>query len=158
MASLSVGDHIPTFTLPDQNGQPVSSEALVAEGPVVLFFYPQDFTVGCTAEACAFRDAHEDFSDAGVRVVGISSDGIKSHADFVAKHGLPYTLLSDDKGQVRKAFGAPRFLLGLADGRVTYVVDGQGVIRHVFNSMVQATRHVQEALQIVTSLASEASV
>jgi peroxiredoxin Q/BCP len=113
--------------------------------PVVVFFYPKDDTPGCTAEACSFRDRYEAFAEAGAEVVGISSDSPESHRRFAARHGLPFLLLSDADGAARSAYGVPR-TLGLLPGRVTYVIDAQGVVRHIFNSQFRPARHIEEAL------------
>ena len=150
--AINVGDIAPDFTLPDGVGNSVNLKALLNKGPVVLYFYPADHTSGCTAEACSFRDAYEDFQSAGASVVGVSSDSVESHRSFSTKHGLPFTLVSDANGEVRKAYGVRRSFLGLIPGRVTYVIDRGGVVRHLFESQVQATRHVQEALQVVKEL------
>jgi peroxiredoxin Q/BCP len=151
-----VGDRAPTFRLKTQKGDEVSLDDLTAKGPVVVFFYPKDETAGCTAEACAFRDAFEDFCAAGASVVGISSDSVGSHDRFANRHKLPFLLMADEGGKVRSAFGVPK-TLGIMPGRVTYVIDRKGVVRHVFNSQIQAGRHVEEALAVVRRLASEAA-
>lgn len=105
--------------------------------PVVVYFYPKDDTPGCTAEACAFRDQYQDFTQAGAEVIGISSDGPESHAHFAGKHRLPFVLLSDQGGAVRKAYGVSA-MLGLLPGRVTFVLDKSGTIRHMFSSQLRA--------------------
>src|SRR6516164_1235967 len=111
LARLSLGRMIqegqpaPSFTLKDASGKPWTLEALRAKGPVVLFFYPRDESPICTREVCSFRDAHQDFVDTGATVVGVSSDSEESHAEFARKRRVPYLLLSDPGGQVRKAFG-----------------------------------------------------
>ena len=117
-------------------------------GAVVLYFYPKDDTPGCTVEACGFRDAYEDFKDAGAEVVGISSDSADAHKAFASKHSLPFTLVADAGGKVRKAYGV-KATLGLLPGRVTYVIDPKGVVRHVFDSQLNPTKHVREALEVI---------
>jgi len=119
---------------------------------VVLYFYPKDDTPGCTKEACSFRDQYQDFQDAGAEVIGVSSDAEASHEKFAAKHRLPFVLLADRSGVVRKQYGVPA-TLGLLPGRVTFVIDRQGIVRHVFNSQLQATRHVEEAIAALRALA-----
>ena len=148
---LGVGDKIPSFSLTNQAGQTVSSTELLGAGPLVIYFYPKDDTPGCTAEACAFRDQYEVFKEAGAEVVGISSDSTESHSGFAARHSLPFVLLSDPGGKLRKQFGARDF--GLIPGRYTYVVDRDGVIRHTFTSQFRATQHVEEALGVIKRLA-----
>jgi peroxiredoxin Q/BCP len=145
---IRVGDIAPDFTLPKQDGSTVSLKELLAKGAVVLYFYPKDDTPGCTAEACSFRDAYEDFKDAGAEVVGISSDSAGSHKAFADRHRLPFVLVSDQGGKVRKLYGVPSTLV-LLPGRVTYVIDAGGVVRHVFNSQLNVGKHVTEALEVL---------
>jgi peroxiredoxin Q/BCP len=142
---VEVGSIAPDFTLPSQSGQMVSLKDFVGEKPVVLFFYPKDDTPGCTKEACAFRDDYEGFGKLDAEVIGISSDSVESHRSFAAKHNLPYTLLSDEERKVRKLYSVPN-TLGLFPGRVTYVIDRGGFVRHVFSSQLGAEKHVEEAL------------
>jgi peroxiredoxin Q/BCP len=141
------GAPAPDFTLPDQDGRPVTLSDLRG-GWVVVYFYPKDDTPGCTAEACSFRDAHEDFVDAGATVLGVSSDGVARHRAFATRHDLPFTLLADEGGAVRRTWGVKR-TLGLLPGRVTYVVDPDGVVRSVFSSQLGATKHHTEALEAI---------
>jgi peroxiredoxin Q/BCP len=148
---IRVGDRAPDFTLPDQDGQVASLKDLLSAGCLVLYFYPKDDTPGCTVEACLFRDENQTFADAGARVVGVSSDSVESHRSFADKCRIPFTLLSDRGGALRARFGVPK-TLGLIDGRVTYVIDGQGTVRHIFNSQIRARKHVEEALRLVRSL------
>ena len=151
MGEIRVGDRFPTFALPDQNGETFRSSEALEKGPLVVFFYPKDETMGCTAEACAFRDSYDVFQEAGATVVGISSDDTKSHRRFADKHGFPFLLLSDTDGAVRRSFGVPK-TLGLLPGRSTYVIDPKGVVRHVFHSQLQAKQHVNEALSAVRGM------
>jgi peroxiredoxin Q/BCP len=148
---LAVGAAAPDFTLRSQSGTEVSLSTFKGQKAVVLFFYPKDETPGCTAEACSFRDEYDAFAEAGAEVIGISSDSAESHASFAAHHRLPMTLLSDPGGRVRQLFGV-KSTLGLLPGRVTFVIDKQGVVRHVFSSQLRATAHVKEALGVVRQL------
>ncbi|HEX2882578.1 MAG TPA: peroxiredoxin [Polyangiaceae bacterium] len=148
---LHVGDSVPDFTLSDQDGQVVSLRELLATGCLVLYFYPKDDTPGCTVEARAFRDEHVEFVREGATVAGVSSDDVECHQQFALKHTLPFRLLSDRGGELRRRFGVPK-TLGLIDGRATYVIDSTGVIRHVFSSLLRARKHVEEAIRIVRSL------
>ena len=148
---LAAGTRAPDFSLEDQNGKRVSLADWRGRKNVVVYFYPKDDTPGCTRESCAFRDQYQDFLDAGAEVIGISSDSSESHRAFAAKHRLPFTLLADPGARVRKAFGVPA-TLGVLPGRVTYVIDKQGVIRHAFNSQLDPRRHVEEALRVIASL------
>lgn len=155
MASgIGTGDKAPDFTLPSQSGEQVRLHDRIGEHVVVLYFYPKDNTSGCTAEACAFRDSHEVFAEAGAEVIGVSSDSVDRHAAFAGKHRLPFTLLSDAGGKVRKQYGVPA-TLGFIPGRVTYVIDRSGTVRHVFNSMTNIDRHVKDALEVVRQLQAE---
>ena len=144
---LKVGDKVPAFSLPDQNGNTINLADYLGKQPVVIYFYPKDDTPGCTAEACSFRDQYEDFKDAGAEVFGISSDSPQKHAAFAKRHGLPFVLLSDEHKRARKLMGVPGDLFGLLPGRVTYVVDDTGAVVHIFNSQLKAERHVKEAIQ-----------
>jgi thioredoxin-dependent peroxiredoxin len=148
---IQTGDKAPDFTLPSQSGEQVRLYDRLGGNAVVLYFYPKDNTSGCTAEACAFRDSYEVFTDAGAEVIGVSSDSVDKHAGFAGKHSLPFTLLSDSGGQVRKLYGVPA-TFGLIPGRVTYVIDRDGTVRHVFNSMTNIGQHVGDALKTVQEL------
>jgi peroxiredoxin Q/BCP len=150
-SNVHVGDQAPDFVLPDRTGKMVRLSDFRGRKAVVLYFYPKDDTPGCTKESCAFRDSYEEFSDAGAEVIGVSSDSAESHGKFTAKHRLPFTLLADQGGQVRARYGVPA-TLGLLPGRVTFVIDRDGVVRHVFNSQLQATQHVTEALEALRRL------
>lgn len=145
MAKVNVGDMAPDFELKDKDGNPVRLSDYRGKQSVVLYFYPKDETAGCTAQACSFRDSYEDFKAAGAEVIGISSDSGRSHTKFAEHHRLPFVLLSDIIGKVRKAYGAYD-LLGLIPGRVTFVIDTQGVVIHKFDSQLSPTKHIQEAL------------
>lgn len=149
--AVRVGDAAPDFTLKDQKGTDVRLKDLLAEKAVVLYFYPADETPGCTAEACSFRDSYEAFKEVGAEVVGVSSDSAASHQGFVTHHRLPFILLADEGGKVRKQYDVPKSLFGLIDGRVTYVIDRQGIVRHVFNSQINPKKHVAEALAALKS-------
>jgi thioredoxin-dependent peroxiredoxin len=149
---VGVGDVAPDFTLTSHSGEEVSLRDFVGKKrAVVLFFYPKDDTPGCTKEACSFRDGYEQFGNLGVEVIGVSSDSVRSHQRFVEKHDLPFVLLSDEGGEVRRLYGVPN-TFGLFPGRVTYVIDQEGVVKHVFSSQLQAARHVEEALEALGSI------
>lgn len=148
---IQQGQPAPTFTLQDASGRPWSLDALRASGPVVLFFYPRDESAICTREVCAFRDAHQDFADTGATVVGISSDGEAAHAAFARKTRLNYLLLSDPGGKVRRAYGIPK-MLGVVDGRATFVIDRAGVVQMAYAAQLVAEGHTQRALETVRAL------
>ena len=150
------GEPAPEVKLTKADGSSVALTALFGKGPVVLYFYPKDETPGCTAEACSFRDQYEDFKAAGAEVIGVSSDDGASHEAFKAHHRLPFTLLSDPGGVAAKAFGVKK-TFGLIAGRVTFVIDRAGVIRHRVDSQIRVQKHVQEALEIVKSLGEKSA-
>jgi peroxiredoxin Q/BCP len=151
---IRAGDKAPDFTLPSQSGAPVRLHDRLGERVVVLYFYPRDNTPGCTAEACAFRDSYEAFTDAGAEVIGVSSDSVARHEAFAGQHELPFTLLSDQGGRVRKSYGVPA-AIGVIPGRVTYVIDREGTVRHSFNSMTNIGQHIGDALKVVRRLQAE---
>lgn len=146
-----VGDQAPDFTLATQDGKMVNLHDFRGEKSVVLYFYPKDNTSGCTAEACAFRDSYEVFKDAGAEVIGISSDSQASHQNFAGKHSLPFILASDPKGATRKSYGVAT-TLGIIPGRVTYIIDKQGIVRHTFSSMTAFDKHVTEAIKTIQTI------
>ncbi|MDM7952018.1 MAG: peroxiredoxin [Cyanobium sp. CZS 25K] len=149
-AALAPGDTAPLIALLDQDGTERRSDRLEGKA-LVLFFYPKDDTPGCTMEACAFRDSYADLQGLGAEVWGLSGDDAASHRRFANRHRLPYPLLVDAGNRVRKAFGVPS-VLGLLPGRVTYVIDGEGVIRHVFNNLLDGPAHRREALEALRGL------
>jgi len=151
MSRIEVGDAAPELTLATHSGERIALADYRGEKAVVLFFYPKDGTAVCTKEACAFRDAYEQFVDAGAVVIGISADSTARHQAFASSHRLPFVLASDENGEARRAFGVPK-TMGFLPGRVTYVIDREGIVRHVFNSQFAADRHVSEALEVVRKL------
>ena len=148
--ALRVGDRLPSFSLVDQNGDSRSSEDLDGQR-LVLFFYPKDDTPGCTLQACSFRDNHDELAGLGAVVWGVSADDAVSHRRFADRHNLPFPLLSDPGSRLRQRFGVPR-TLGLLPGRVTYISDEQGVIRHIFDNLLDGPAHVREARRILQNL------
>ena len=153
--SVDVGDKAPAFTLPTDGGGEVSLKDFKGNA-VVLYFYPKDDTSGCTAEACAFRDALPDFSKVKAQVLGISRDPVKSHDKFKAKYDLTFPLVSDEEGQVCEAYGVwveksmyGRKYMGIE--RSTFVIDGKGVIRNVWHK-VKVPGHADEVLKAAAAL------
>jgi len=144
--SLKVGDRIPHFELLNQHGELFKSETVLGVKPLVVYFYPKDETPGCTAEACSFRDHYEDFLQLGAEVIGISSDGVKSHQKFAARHKLPFILLSDSKKKVQRLFKLPKILFDLYTKRITFVIDKEGLVSYVHSSLMPDT-HIKKALQ-----------
>jgi peroxiredoxin Q/BCP len=155
MPEVRAGDTAPDFELADQQGQPVRLSQFRGRN-VVVFFYPKDDTSGCTIEACRFRDEFERFTDAGTEVIGISNDSSDSHTRFISKYKLPFTLLSDRGGKVRKLFGVKK-TFGIIPGRVTFVIDREGAVRHVFSSQTSPAQHVDEALRVIGGLSGESA-
>ncbi|MBL1210111.1 peroxiredoxin [Geminocystis sp. GBBB08] len=151
MTSLKIGDRAPDFTLPSATGENISLSQFLGKKAIVIYFYPKDDTPGCTAESCAFRDNYDVFTKAGAEVIGISGDSVASHQQFASKYQLPFILLSDSENQVRKLFDVPATLFVLP-GRVTYVIDKEGIVRHIFNSMLDFKAHVDEAIKTIQSL------
>lgn len=148
---VQVGDAAPDFALPTQSGALVRLSDFLDKQAVVLYFYPKDNTTGCTAEACAFRDSYEVFKDAGAEVIGVSADSEESHQQFAAQHRLPFVLLSDGDGDLRRRYGVPT-TFGVLPGRVTYVIDKQGIVRHIFSSQINVQKHVTDALETLRAL------
>jgi len=145
---MKIGDEVPDLELKNQNGEKFRFSELKGKNAFVVYFYPKDFTPGCTKEACSFRDSYEDFKELGAEVIGISADSSKSHSKFVERYKLPYIFLSDKDKKARDAFGVKPSLLGLLPGRETFVFDKDGKLLHRFNSM-SASKHMPEALAVL---------
>jgi peroxiredoxin Q/BCP len=151
---LATGDAAPDFTLPDQNGNPVSLSSLRGQR-VVIYFYPKDDTTGCTKEACNFRDRWADLESQGIRVLGISKDDATSHGKFIAKYSLPFTLLTDAEpcpvATAYHSYGLKKFMgneyMGML--RQTFVVDAEGKLELVYEKVKSETM----ADQILSDLA-----
>lgn len=152
MNPVKVGDKIPLFSLPDQDGKMFHIADYIGKRKLVIFFYPKDGSLNCTREACYFRDLRDVFEEAGAMVVGISGQSVQSHRDFYEKNRLTYTILSDTNNEVRKLFGVPSRAFGFVPGRVTYVTDKEGKVVFIFDSQTETQRHVDEALKIVLLL------
>jgi peroxiredoxin Q/BCP len=152
---LREGDVAPDFELPDQTGALVRlSDVVQRANAAVVYFYPRDDTPGCTLEAIEFREKLSDFAALGAEVLGISGDTVESHRCFADKHTLTFRLLSDAGEAVRTAYGVGK-TLGVMPGRVTFVIDRERRIRHVFSSQLRATAHVREALDDLRKLAQQ---
>jgi peroxiredoxin Q/BCP len=146
--ALKIGDKLPNFKGKDTNGNLFDSQDYIGKQPLVIYFYPKDETKVCTAQACSFRDNYEEFKDLGAEIIGISADSVQSHIKFKSKFNLPFILLSDNDKKLRKLFGVPNDLFGLIPGRVTYVVNKNGIVEMVFNSM-SGKIHIEKALEIL---------
>ena len=149
---MNIGERAPEFELPAAGGKTIRLSDYQGKKTVVLYFYPKDETPGCTIEACKFRDEYEDFVAAGAEVIGVSDDSVEAHDKFAAHHRLPFVLVSDHAGDLRKRYGVKASAFGLIKGRVTFVIDRDGVIRHRFESQVRIGRHVDDALSLVKKL------
>ena len=150
--SLKPGDRLPAFGGPLPGGGEWRSEAQAGR-PLAVFFYPRDFTGGCTREVCSFRDAYGQFRALGADVVGVSRDSVERHAAFREAHRLPFPLLSDVDGRIGRAFGAAGLLP--IHRRKTYVADAEGVVRGVFRHEFRIGRHVERALQLLKTLSAK---
>ncbi len=139
---LAIGTRAPEFVLPDQDGRDVSLTTLLNHGPLVLFFYPADFTPGCTREVCMVRDLYADLTKAGLTAAGISPQGASSHQSFRARHKLPFTLLSDANKTVINMYevNGP---LGIGVRRATYLIDPARIIRDAVLADFRIDRHQQ---------------
>jgi peroxiredoxin Q/BCP len=146
---LKIGDQIPSFSLKDQNGNIRTSNKMCKS--LVLFFYPKDDTPGCTIEACGFRDKYDLFKILGAEVWGISNGSIQSHLGFANKNKLQYPLLCDRNNILRKKFGVPK-KLGLIEGRVTYIINSDGIIIHIFEDLLNGPAHIKEAIKALKKL------
>lgn len=146
--ALSVGDLLPEFTAFSADDSVFSSKSVLGKKNIILYFYPKDNTRVCTAQACSFRDHFEEFMNLDATVIGISSDSAASHRGFISKYRLPFTLLCDPDRKLRRLFGVENDLLGLIPGRTTYIIDREGVVRFIYDSMSGIT-HVMKALEFL---------
>jgi peroxiredoxin Q/BCP len=149
---VKVGDKAPIFESVDDSGNRFSLADYIGKHNIVLYFYPKDDTPGCTREACAFRDNWDALKDYDVVVIGVSSDDVNSHSRFKAKYRLPFILVSDPDGKIRELYGAKGFII---PARVTFIIDKRGVIRHIYNSQLNPTNHVKEALKTLERIRRE---
>ncbi|QZH59126.1 peroxiredoxin [Mycolicibacterium farcinogenes] len=151
MTSLKTGDTVAEFELPDQTGTIRSLTSLLADGPVVLFFYPAAMTPGCTKEACHFRDLAAEFAAAGANRVGISTDPVAKQAKFADIQNFDYPLLSDADGKVAAQFGVKRGLLGklMPVKRTTFVIDTDRTVLGVISSEISMDTHADRALELL---------
>ncbi|HMS88702.1 MAG TPA: peroxiredoxin [Acidimicrobiales bacterium] len=146
---MQAGDQIPDFELPDQTGAPRRLSTLLADGPVVLFFYPAAMTAGCTKEACHFRDLAAEFAEVGAQRVGISMDAVDKQKQFADKHSFDYPLLADTDGAVAKIFGVKRALGILKVKRNTFVIGTDQRLLAEISSEMNMDKHADEALQVL---------
>jgi len=135
-------------------GDNVSLSEFLGKKNVVLYFYPKDETTGCTKEACTFRDNYEELTKLDAEVIGVSGQSVESHISFASHYGLPFILLSDEGNNIRGLYGVPSSM-GIIPGRVTYIIDKKGMVRHIFNSQTQAQKHVEEAKKTLLEIEKE---
>ncbi|HII85775.1 TPA: peroxiredoxin [Candidatus Bathyarchaeota archaeon] len=150
MTELKVGDNAPDFSLTDERGFPVSLKNYLGKKTVILYFYPKDFTPGCTKEACSFRDEYKAFEAKGAVVIGVSVDSVKSHAKFSEKYELPFAILSDSQKEVANKYGVLG-LGGMLAKRVTFIIDKEGRIAAVFPK-VNVKKHSEEILSAINKM------
>jgi thioredoxin-dependent peroxiredoxin len=155
--TVKVGDKAPDFTLPSQMGDNVTLSEYFGKKSVILYFYPKDESLGCTKEACTFRDNYEELANLGAEVLGVSGQSVESHKSFATHYGLPFILLADVDNKVRDLYGV-HSTMGIIPGRVTYIIDKKGIVRHVFVSQTQAQRHVEEAKKTLVEIDKEEKV
>jgi len=146
---LQIGDKLPHFIMFDESSQPIDISCLTGRF-LVLYFYPKDNTPGCVREAISFRNSFNSLISSGAFVYGVSNDTPRSHRQFKQKFKLPFSLLSDTDGELRKLMGVPSDLFGLIPGRVTYIFDPEGRLIKVFKSQLSPEKHVKEALKVIT--------
>lgn len=149
---MDIGDSVPDFELLDQDGAPRRLSTLVADGPVVLFFYPAAMTGGCTAESCHFRDLSAEFSKAGAQPVGISTDPVAKQKQFSDLNRFGYPLLSDESGDVARSFGVKRRFGPLPVKRKTFVIGRDQKLKAEVSSEFSMDKHADEALQALATL------
>ena len=147
---LKVGTPAPDFTATLDDGSEFKLSAQRGK-PVVLYFYPKDETPGCTTQACSFRDNYGRVQKYGATIYGISTDSVESHEKFREHHALPFPLIADPTKEIRKAYDAET-LFGLLTARVTYVVDGEGIVRHAFRSDFRPGSHIDQIIEALQSL------
>ncbi|KAH9080491.1 thioredoxin-like protein [Lactarius deliciosus] len=146
MSHSLLGKPAPTISLPNADGTTYELNPGTQGKPTAVFFYPKADTYGCTREVCSFRDAlveNVDFKDSGITVVGISADPVPAIKAFAEKYNVTYPMLSDESGAARKAYGVSRGLMGLSEGRVTFFIGSDGVVRDVFDSVINYNGHIK---------------
>lgn len=149
MGGMKPGDIVEDFTLPDEQGEQRTLSGFLADGPVVLFFYPAAMTSGCTAESCHFRDLAAEFAEVNAQRVGISKDSVQKQAEFAAMHSFGYPLLSDTEGKVAVQFGVNRALGMLPFKRQTFVIGTDRKLLEVIKSEVRMSVHADKALEVL---------
>lgn len=150
MSKLKIGDKAPDFTLPSNTDKDITLSQFFGKKNIVLFFYPRDEGPTCIKEAQTFRDNIEDFKNRNTQIIGVSAQSVESHKQFASHHNLPYILLSDSDNSVRKLYGVTS-TLGIP-GRATFVIDTKVIVKHIFVSQLQFTKHAKEALNALKEI------
>ena len=155
-ALLHIGDRAPDFSAPSQSGERIRLSDFFGKKNIVLYFYPKDYTAGCTDQACALRDNFQDLEKLEAVVLGVSADEPLSHRMFASSYNLPFTLLSDPDKAIIGIYGA-RWLGGMVPitKRVTYIIDKRGIVRAVFHHELNMPRHVEDALDSLRKLQAQ---
>lgn len=149
---LGIGDPAPVFEATADDGSKFALADHLGKNNIVLYFYPKDFTAGCTKEACSFRDTWDKANSLNATVVGVSSDSQETHARFKKEHGLQFTLVTDSNKSIRKLYGATGPLI---PPRVTFIIDKSGKIRNIFNSQLNIARHIEESLNTLETISKD---
>lgn len=154
---LSPGDQAPDFHGTLADGRQLRLRDFRGRRHVILYFFPRDFTPGCTREACGFRDRRAEVARLDAEVVGVSLDSAEKHAAFAAAHNLPYPLVSDHDAKIATAYGVSRLGGWLPTRRVTFVIDKHGVVQQVIKTELSISRHIDEAVETLKRLQTPAS-
>jgi peroxiredoxin Q/BCP len=149
---MEKGEKCPLFSLQNQDNKTINIADFIGKQNLVIYFYPKDNTKVCTAEACEFRDRMNDFAKLDSVVFGISSDSVSSHKKFADENKITFDILADTDKSVRKLFGIKANLFGLVPGRETFVIDKNGIIQGVFNSLTKSKAHIDFAREILKDL------
>jgi peroxiredoxin Q/BCP len=156
LPSLHVNDKAPLFDATTDSSEHFTLSEQIGKTNVVLYFYPKDFTAGCTKESCEFRDNWEKILSLGATVIGVSSDSVESHKAFKQEHVLPFTLVSDQKHEIRRMYGVEGHFF--IPPRVTFVIDKQGVIRDIFSSQLNMSKHIENSLRVLEQIEGKKEV
>jgi len=143
---LKIGEKAPLFSGKDQDGNEIKLDDYLGKKNIILFFYPKDDSSVCTAEACSFRDNYEKFRNLDTEIIGINQASVASHKNFAEKYRLTFPIINDEENKIRKLYKVPNKFFVLA-GRVTYVIDKQGLIKHAINNMFDGEVHITETLK-----------
>jgi peroxiredoxin Q/BCP len=152
--SLKLGETVPSVNLTDQDAKVFNTDHFKGEKAFVIYFYPKDFTPGCTQEACDFRDRYREFKELGAEVIAISADSETSHTKFINKYNLPFIFLSDKNKKATKIFDVKSSFLGVIPGRETFIFDKIGILKMRYNNM-NSSQHTTEAIKKLKELQNE---